>query len=961
MEKHTKSDGRTKTVDEAKRAAYSQKKPRYGLRKLSIGLVSCMVGYLCFFSAPVALTAEAAPVSGQGTPVETELGGSIEDTNAQDLTAEEPAAESALPVEGTSAPAVPVTEAAPTPKPLTAPAPAGTQDVPAEAVAAPAPAAPAAEAEATQHVTHGVALIGKGAKAAVARVVTSDGDNTTHKELVVGVDGNPADAGSDGVEDLSGIVVTLTGKDGAVVSGTADSWRGTKGFPLVQNFGLHDFAQGEYKVSISLGEGVKHWAVTKSSKLHNGDTVNVDGHLANLEVTLGYDTNGNGVADIDEAEATQHVTHGVALIGKGAKAAVARVVTSDGDNTTHKELVVGVDGNPADAGSDGVEDLSGIVVTLTGKDGAVVSGTADSWRGTKGFPLVQNFGLHDFAQGEYKVSISLGEGVKHWAVTKSSKLHNGDTVNVDGHLANLEVTLGYDTNGNGVADIDEDNAGRYEPNAVPTTTVKYGEGATTPAITFDDTFTDEKDQLDPQADDSPLKGTTFSIPELGNDAGAQINAATGQITLPEDAQPGTYTYTVTVEYPDMSHDTVDVRVVVTPITDELSAEGGRVVVPESITDGDLADALRGAVTVTGRDGGQVPLDDPRIASVAPKGALPEKTGEKDVEMTVTYSDGSTDTATVHATFVPDVVPVPDPDNPPAVPDGYVRVTFAGGEHGRIRDGATSTFMVNPKADVDLAGSAPAVDADAGWTHSGWDAPLAGRFASEATITATYTQDPKTPENPKDADANDPKGQDVSTEVGVTPDPSEGIENKGDLPGGTKYTWKEGPKVDAPGESPATVVVTYPDGSTDEVDVVVRVRQSDADANDPKGQDVSTEVGVTPDPSEGIENKGDLPGGTKYTWKEGPKVDAPGESPATVVVTYPDGSTDEVDVVVRVRQSDVTAQTPTEEKAKPKPKESAIPQTGDASALSGAAAAASMGFLSLLGGLAARRNRCKEDC
>ena len=806
MEKHTKSDGRTKTVDEAKRAAYSQKKPRYGLRKLSIGLVSCMVGYLCFFSAPVALTAEAAPVSGQGTPVETELGGSIEDTNAQDLTAEEPAAESALPVEGTSAPAAPVTEAAPTPKPLTAPAPAGTQDVPAEAVAAPAPAAPAAE-----------------------------------------------------------------------------------------------------------------------------------------------------------AEATQHVTHGVALIGKGAKAAVARVVTSDGDNTTHKELVVGVDGNPADAGSDGVEDLSGIVVTLTGKDGAVVSGTADSWRGTKGFPLVQNFGLHDFAQGEYKVSISLGEGVKHWAVTKSSKLHNGDTVNVDGHLANLEVTLGYDTNGNGVADIDEDNAGRYEPNAVPTTTVKYGEGATTPAITFDDTFTDEKDQLDPQADDSPLKGTTFSIPELGNDAGAQINAATGQITLPEDAQPGTYTYTVTVEYPDMSHDTVDVRVVVTPITDELSAEGGRVVVPESITDGDLADALRGAVTVTGRDGGQVPLDDPRIASVAPKGALPEKTGEKDVEMTVTYSDGSTDTATVHATFVPDVVPVPDPDNPPAVPDGYVRVTFAGGEHGRIRDGATSTFMVNPKADVDLAGSAPAVDADAGWTHSGWDAPLAGRFASEATITATYTQDPKTPENPKDADANDPKGQDVSTEVGVTPDPSEGIENKGDLPGGTKYTWKEEPKVDAPGESPATVVVTYPDGSTDEVDVVVHVRQSDADANDPKGQDVSTEVGVTPDPSEGIENKGDLPGGTKYTWKEEPKVDAPGESPATVVVTYPDGSTDEVDVVVRVRQSDVTAQTPTEEKAKPKPKESAIPQTGDASALSGAAAAASMGFLSLLGGLAARRNRCKEDC
>ena len=179
-----------------------------------------------------------------------------------------------------------------------------------------------------------------------------------------------------------------------------------------------------------------------------------------------------------------------------------------------------------------------------------------------------------------------------------------------------------------------------------------------------------------------------------------------------------------------------------------------------------------------------------------------------------------------------------------------------------------------------------------------------------------------PQNKKyNPQAKNPK-QTVSR--GETPVAKNSV-NTDNLPEGTTYSWKPSKtpntttsEANPPGDKDGVVVVRYPDGTTDEVNVKVTVTaqntQHNPQAKNPK-QTVSR--GETPVAKNSV-NTDNLPEGTTYSWKPGSepnttttKDNPAGEKTGVVLVTYPDGTTDEVDVTVKVTGQDFTPVKPTD--------------------------------------------------
>ena len=128
----------------------------------------------------------------------------------------------------------------------------------------------------------------------------------------------------------------------------------------------------------------------------------------------------------------------------------------------------------------------------------------------------------------------------------------------------------------------------------------------------------------------------------------------------------------------------------------------------------------------------------------------------------------------------------------------------------------------------------------------------------------------------DAQKYNPKGQNLTVELNAKPGASEGISNKNDLPQGTKYEWVKAPDTSTPGDKPATVKVIYPDGSSEEVQITVKVNDlPDAQKYNPQGNDFTTGLNTKPNPGQGISNKNDLPQGTTFEWVKVPDTSSTG--------------------------------------------------------------------------------------
>ena len=427
-------------------------------------------------------------------------------------------------------------------------------------------------------------------------------------------------------------------------------------------------------------------------------------------------------------------------------------------------------------------------------------------------------------------------------------------------------------------------------NKPATVVVTYPDGSTTevPVTVHVTSPETDADKYKPEGQDVNTK--TGVVPSAADGIKNKSDLLSGTKytwkDTPDVTTTGNKPATVVVTYPDGSKDEVPVTVHVTNPSKTTDADKYK---PEGQTintkTGELPNPAEGIKNKSDLPSGTKYTwkDTPDVTTA----------GDKSGTVVVTYPDGSKDEVpiTVHVTN-----PSKTTDADKYKPEGQT-INTKTGELPNPADGiknksdlpSSTKYTWKDTPDVTTAGNKPATVV----------VTYPDGSKDEVPVTVHVT----TPTTPTDADKYTPEGQDVNTKTGVVPNPAEGIKNKGDLPDGTKYTWKDTPDVTTAGDKPATVVVTYPDGSKDEVPVTVHVTNpatpTDADKYTPEGQDVNTKTGVVPNPAEGIKNKGDLPDGTKYTWKDTPDVTTAGDKPATIVVIYPDGSKDEVPVTIHV--------------------------------------------------------------
>ena len=348
---------------------------------------------------------------------------------------------------------------------------------------------------------------------------------------------------------------------------------------------------------------------------------------------------------------------------------------------------------------------------------------------------------------------------------------------------------------------------------------------------------------------------------------------------------------VVVTYPDKSTDEVPVKVTVKDPRSDADKYDPKAKA-QDIYKGSTPDA-KGSIDNAG--------DLPYGTSFAYKTPVDTETpGEKDATVVVTYPDGSKDE-------VPVKVTVEDPDktsaenNTPTAKDQTVKVgekpkaEASIGNFDKLPKGTKAEF----KTPVDTT------------TPGEKDAIVVVTYPDSLTYEVPVKVTAKDPRS--DADKNDPKAKAQDVNKGETPDAKGSIDNASELPNGTTFAYKTPVDTETPGDKDAIVVVTYPDGSKDEVPVKVTVKdpRSDADKYTPVAKDQTVKPGDKPSAKDSIGNVGDLPSGTTFEFKTPVDTATEGEKDATVVVTYPDKSTDEVPVKVTVKdpRTDADKNTP----------------------------------------------------
>ena len=438
------------------------------------------------------------------------------------------------------------------------------------------------------------------------------------------------------------------------------------------------------------------------------------------------------------------------------------------------------------------------------------------------------------------------------------------------------------------------------------------------------------------ADPATYVTNKAGTPEFPNNYRGATTFAWKDGQAPTATQAGTYTKTVMVTYPAHYNQapqevtvTFEVEEEATPAPEITSDLSGKASTPADVT---VKAPAGSTVKLYNNDGvvvGEAVANDQGVATITPTNSLPEgevtatatpaggSESAKSAPITVTKSPvtgeegglsrGSDNTQLLvrksHITVYPgdpvnvDVIAAATaiekfwvPKNPTAI-SGVLPVgaflTTAGSNTYRQRNAAFQGTV----AETQPAGDTVVT------------------FAVKSKKNVTVTRDLKVTVL-ETAKKYDPTSGEAKVEVADVSNVSEAEKTKiidavkaanTSLPSSATYS------VDEKGN----LVITYADKSIDKIAAVylvtpVKDSRSDAEKNDPTAKAQTVTPGSTPTAQDSIGNAGDLPSGTTFAFKKPVDTATEGEKDATVVVTYPDGTTDEVPVKVTVKDPSTPA-------------------------------------------------------
>ncbi|WP_421784043.1 Rib/alpha-like domain-containing protein [Gardnerella sp. KA01001] len=405
---------------------------------------------------------------------------------------------------------------------------------------------------------------------------------------------------------------------------------------------------------------------------------------------------------------------------------------------------------------------------------------------------------------------------------------------------------------------------------------------------------------------------------------------------------GNYTIPVTIHYPDKSTEKVEVPVKIQKDSNDFEPEGKTIEVSWHSS----AEELKKKVTSFGDNNGlkwksTTKPDDKNkpTVTIVNNSSVPstDKPGESQVQVKVTYSDGSSDVATV-------TVKVLNPQSETYTPEGQtIKVDYSKTKNNDISSKITDIGTGNGiklKKNGETAeltklpdGASIAIDDEAKTVPDGtqpgdFNIPVTITYKDGSKSHATVTVKVGEPQNKK-YEPNKPDG--INVGYGKTKPSDDDIiakvkfDDNNKPPTGTTITVdKDQTSIDTktPGTVNVKVTVKYPDGSEDHVEVPVTVGNPDNETYKPSAEAINKKRGAEAPTADDIKNAvkiptvdGKTPDKNKTTVElvdskaPLPTTDKTGTTNVPVKVTYPDGSSTVVQVPVVVTDTDATANTP----------------------------------------------------